>query len=381
MLFSPEQERFRQSVRRLAKEKIAPLAAPMDEAESYGREALEIMAAHGLLGILVPEEYGGVGGDVFTFCLAVEEVARVCGSSSLNLSVQVGAYLPLVLAGTRGQKERFLPGLASGRYIGALAMTEPGAGSDVASIITAAEKVDGGYLLRGAKCFITNGGLAHVYVVLARMAGTSGKDGISTFLVEPSFPGFGVGKIEHKMGMRGSQTAEIFFDDCLVPAENLLGREGQGFNLITGCLAVNRVLIAAQGIGIAAGALEDAVTYIKERKQFGRAIAEFQGIKFMIADMFSAVEAAREVTHAAAQKADQQTSDATSYAAMAKYLASDAAMRVTTDAVQLLGGYGYLRDYPLERRMREAKLLQIYEGTNQIQRIIVANHVLYQPSL
>ncbi|TDA67557.1 MAG: acyl-CoA dehydrogenase [Clostridia bacterium] len=367
---------FQQSVRRLAQEKLAPLAAQVDENGVYARESVAIMAENGLLGIMIPEEYGGGGGTAIDLCLAVEEVARVCGSSSLNMSVQAGAYLPITYFGTREQKASYLPSLASGEHIGSLCITEPDAGSDVASLRTRAVLQDRTYTVNGSKCFITNGGIAGTYVVFVRTGTTGSKKDISALIVEPTFAGFAVGKLEKKMGMRGSQTAEIIFENCLVPAENLLGHEGEGFGIAEACLGVNRVLIGAQAVGLAQGALDYAANYANQRYQFGQPISRFQGLRFMVADMCIRIEAARSLTYNAAVKVTKGERDALAFAAMAKCFTSDVAMEVTTNAVQVLGGYGYMKDYPVERMMRDAKLLQIYEGTNQIQRTIVAKYVL-----
>ncbi len=380
---SPEQEEFRSIIRRLAEDKIRPRAAEIDQKGEYPRDILEQFRRNDLMGLLVPEEYGGMGADFLTFCVVIEELARVDASCSLIPASQELGLMPIKLAGSQEQKERYLPRLASGEDIAAFALTEPGAGSDVTAISTTATRTDDGYVLNGSKCFITNGGVATVYTVFASTDPSRGARGLSAFIVEADSPGFEVGKIEDKMGIRGSQTSEIIFQDCLVPESNLLGRPGTGLLLAMDTLDRSRSGGGAQAVGIAQGALEEAISYVKEREQFGKPLAHQQGVQMMLADMGMEIEAARQLVYRAAAVVDREskerrrlTHQAGRLSAMAKTFASDVAMRVTTDAVQLLGGYGYMKDYPVERMMRDAKVVQIYEGTNQIQRLVIARSLL-----
>ncbi len=380
---SEEQEEFRQVVRKLALDKIRPRAAEIDRTGEYPYDILDMFRKNDLMGLGVPEEYGGSGADLLTFSVVVEELARIDASCSLIPAAQELALVPILLSGTSEQKQQYLPRLASGEWIGAFALTEPDAGSDTTAISTTAIRDGDEYVLNGAKCFITNGGVAHVYTVVATTNPGRGARGLSTFIVEASWPGFEVGKIEDKMGIRGSKTAEIILNDCRVPAGNLLGREGSGLLLAMDTLDRTRPGVGAQAVGIAQGALDEAISYVKERKQFGKALSSQQGVQFILADMATKVEAARHLVYRAASVVDvesrqrQRLSHQTSrISAMAKTFASDVAMEVATDAVQLLGGYGYMRDYPVERMMRDAKVTQIYEGTNQIQRLVIARSLI-----
>jgi len=376
---SGELEELRRSVRRLAEDKILPLASEIDASGEFPWGVKEELARSGLMAIPFPSQYGGVDADNDSaMCVAVEEIARVCASSSLVIQVQHLAAQPILLAGTESQKNRYCPNLANGQWLGAFALTEPGAGSDVGAISTLAKPGPEGYEISGRKCFISNGSVADVVIVFAKTDPQAGARGLSAFIVEKSFPGFGVGRIEKKMGVRGSPAAEIVLEGCRVPRANLLGEEGGGFALAMRTLDRTRPVIAAQAVGIAQGALDVARRYACERRQFGRAITEFQGIQFMLAEMAAELEAARALTYYAARLADEGSPRLSYFAAAAKLIASDTAMRVTTDAVQIAGGYGYMTDLPLERMMRDAKITQIYEGTNQILRLVIARELLQE---
>lgn len=354
---------------------MAPLAARTDREHRYPEEAIATAARLGLLGITIPEEYGGGGMGHGAFAILVEEVASVCASTAVIIDVHTSVGMePILNFGTEAQKRRWLPRLASGEAIGAFALTEPGAGSDAASLRTTARRVDGGYLLNGSKTFITNLGRAGTYIVMARSGGPGGS-GVSAFVVEASAPGLRCGAPFDKMGLHGSPTGELTLEDVLVPEDQLLGGEGRGFSIAMSALDAGRIGISAQAVGLARGALDDAVAYVKERHQFGHAIAEFQGIQFMLADMATQLEAARLLTYRAAELCDRGL-DFGREASMAKLFATDTAMRVTIDAVQLLGGYGYIEEFAAARRMRDAKACQIYEGTNQVQRVVIARQLL-----
>ena len=375
---SEEQRAIQQLVRDLCIESVEPRAAEIDAKGEFPWDIKDLFARHDILGIPFAPEYGGVSGSALTLVLAVEEISKVCVTSSLILSVQSLGSLPIVLGGTDEQKRRFLPPLASGEKLAAYALTEPGSGSDAGGMRTRAVRHGDTYVLNGSKTFITGGSVADTIVLFAR----TDRDGkgeardIGAFVVEKSMPGFRVGKLEKKLGIRGSPTAQLFFEDMAVPATNLLGPEADGFKLAMRVLDHSRPGIAAQALGIAEGAFAVARRYAGERKQFGKPINEFQGIQFMLADMATAIEAARMLTYAAGDALDRHLKTITLTSSMAKVFASDAAMRVTTDAVQVLGGYGYLRDFPVERMMRDAKITQIYEGTNEIQRLVIARELL-----
>ncbi|MGA8427062.1 MAG: acyl-CoA dehydrogenase family protein [Candidatus Dormiibacterota bacterium] len=364
------------SVRELARAKIAPRAAQIDQSAEFPRDVVEMFRQQDVFAIPFSPEYGGLSGSALTLAIAVEEIAKVCATSALLLAVQgLGGY-PILLGGTEEQKREFLPQLASGNKLAAYALSEPDAGSDPASMSTRAKRDGNDYVLDGTKTWITNGSVADLIVVFAVTQPGEGARGISAFLVDGDSPGLQRNRIHGKLGIRGSDTAELVFSGCRVPASRRLGAEGDGFRIAMGVLDRSRPQIAAQALGIAAGALEQAVEYAQQRHQFGRPIAEFQGIQFMLADMATQVEAARALTHQACRAVDELDPQMTVLAAMAKLAASDAAMKVTTDAVQVLGGYGYINEFPVERMMRDAKITQIYEGTNQIQRVVISKSLL-----
>lgn len=376
MELTEEQTAIRDSVRELVGDRIAPRAAEIDRTMEYPTDVERLLAEHGILGLPFPEEYGGISGSAVATCLGVEEIAKACVTSSLILAVQALGAHPILLAGSEEQKRRLCPPLARGEQLAAYALSETGSGSDAGAMRTQAVRHGDEYVLNGSKIFITQGSVAHQLVVFARTDPEGGSRGISAFVLERDQSPWKVVKLEHKMGIRGSPTAMIAFEDVRVPARNRLGDEGQGFKLALAVLDRSRPTIGAQALGIAEGALAFAVGYAQEREQFGQAIASFQGIQFMLADMATQIEASRELVYSAARKVDQRAPDMTRLAAMAKLFASDTAMRVTTDAVQILGGYGYTQDFPVERMMRDAKITQIYEGTNQIQRVVIARSLL-----
>jgi alkylation response protein AidB-like acyl-CoA dehydrogenase len=373
---SEEQKMLQQTVRQLAKDKVEPRAADIDASGEYPWDMFELLRDNDILALCFPEELDGAGADLLTVCIAIEELARVCTNTSLILGVCKLGSQPIMLAGSDEQLKKYIPPLAKGEKQCAFGLTEPGAGSDAAAMSTKAVKKNGAYIMNGQKCFITNGGIADTYSVFGKTDDSSGVKGISAFIVEKDFPGFGVAKIEHKMGIRGSQTAELVFEDMEVPEENLLGKEGDGFKIAMMTLDRTRPSIGAQAVGIAQGALDHAVDYAKERVQFGGPIARLQGIQFMIADMAMQVEAARQLVYRSAHMVETVGREASAVSAMAKCFASDVCMKVTVDALQVLGGYGYMTEYPLERMMRDAKITQIYEGTNQVQRVVIARHLL-----
>ena len=373
---SEEERQTRDLVREIARERIAPLAAQVDETEAYPADQLRLLAEHGVMGLYIPEAYGGAGLGALAFCLAVEEVAWACASTAVTFLVQYAAGYPIVSHGTEAQKRRYLPRLAAGEITTALSISEPGAGSDAASMTTTATRRGDHYLLNGSKMWVTNGSRAGVITLFATVDRGRGHRGVTAFLVEPTFPGFALGKLERKMGIRGSPTVAIHLTDCEVPIDNRLGAEGEGFRVALGALDRSRPAVGAQAVGIAQAALDAAVAYGKERRQFGQPITAFQGIQFMLADMAMQVHASRLMVHHAAALVDRGAPATSFESSMAKCFASDAAMRVTTDAVQVFGGYGYTREYPVERFMRDAKITQIYEGANQIQRIVIARELL-----
>ncbi len=377
-ILNDDQKMLRDTVRRIAEAEFAPRAAEVDQTEIFPRNAFKTLADNGLLGIQVPEAYGGAGAGMLSLILTVEEVARVCASTSVILTTQALASDPLLIAGSEDQKKNYLYRMASGETLGACAITEPGAGSDVSGMKTVAKKVDGGYLLNGAKIFITNGGESDIVTVLAYTDREKGNKGISMLLVEKGDKGFTVGRQEHKLGIHGSDTRELTFEDVFLPQERMMGGEGNGFKILMTTFNYTRPAVGAQALGIAQGALEAAINYSKERVQFGKPLASFQGMQWMLAEMALSVEAARTLVYRAASTIDAEpdSPDIPRIASMAKWFASDMAMKVTTDAVQVFGGYGYSREYPVERMMRDAKITQIYEGTNQVQRIIIAGQIL-----
>jgi len=375
-LLSDDERQTRALTRAIAREQIAPRAAAVDEGELYPSHSFEHLGPAGLMGLYIPEAHGGAGLGALAFCLAVEEIAWACASSAVIYLVQYAAGYPIVAHGTAAQKQRYLPRLASGAITAALSISEPGAGSDAASMTTTAVRKGDRYLLNGTKMWVTNGSHAGVLTLFATVDRARGHKGVTAFLVEPTFPGFALGKLERKMGIRGSPTVAIHLSDCEVPVENRLGEEGQGFRVALGALDRSRPAVGAQAVGIAQAALDAAVEYAKERRQFDRPIADFQGVQFMLADMAMQVHGARLMVHHAAALVDHGVTGTALEASMAKCFAADAAMRVATDAVQVFGGYGYTREYPVERFMRDAKITQIYEGTNQIQRVVIARDLL-----
>lgn len=373
---SPEHQQIKEEIHRLAQEKIKPRAMEIDERAEYPMDILKVLSDYGYIGANMPEEYGGAGLDLLSFCLIVEEISRVCASSSQVAVVQELGSLPIMIGGSEQLKEKYLPKLAAGHHIAAYALTEPNAGSDVKSLKTKAERQGSNYILNGQKMFISNGGVADVYSVFAQT-----DKGITAFVVEKDTPGFEVGKLEKKMGIKGSPTAQLFFENCVIPVENRIGEEGDGWLVAMKTFDKSRPTVAAQALGIAQGAYDVAVEYVQEREQFGKSISSFQAVQFMLADMKTQIEAARGLVYRAAAKVNELTStgknpELTQSSSMAKMFASDVAMKVTTDAVQLLGGYGFIHDYQVERMMRDAKITQIYEGTNQIQRMIIARTIL-----
>ncbi|WP_151035655.1 acyl-CoA dehydrogenase AcdA [Bacillus wiedmannii] len=369
---SEEHEMIRKMVRDFAKNEVAPTAAERDEEERFDRALFDQMAELGLTGIPWPEEYGGIGSDYLAYVIAIEELSRVCASTGVTLSAHTSlAGWPIFKFGTEEQKQKFLRPMAEGTKIGAYGLTEPSSGSDAGGMRTTAKRDGDHYILNGSKIFITNGGIADIYVVFALTDPESKQRGTSAFIVESDTPGFSVGKKESKLGIRSSPTTEIMFEDCRIPVENLLGEEGQGFKVAMQTLDGGRNGIAAQAVGIAQGALDASVDYARERHQFGKPIAAQQGIGFKLADMATDVEAARLLAYQAAWL----ESEGLPYgkeSAMSKVFAGDTAMKVTTEAVQVFGGYGYTKDYPVERYMRDAKITQIYEGTQEIQRLVIS---------
>lgn len=370
--FTDEQQMIRQMIAKLAGEKIAPRAAEIDETNEFPIDIKEIMAENGLLKMGLPEKYGGIGAEVTTLCIAMEEIAKVSLTAtiiffSIHLIIEM-----LLAAGTDKQKERFFPKIAEGNKVGCMAVTEPNAGSDLSGIKTRAVLDGDNYLVNGSKCFLTAGGMADFYALFASTQPEKKGKGISGFIVERDTPGLSIGKLENPMGMRGAANVELIFEDARIPKDNLLGNEGEGLKILLETLETERLWVSAQAVGLAQGAMDYAARYAKERAQFGRPIVEFQAIQFMLADMAMQIEAARSLLYRAASLKDQGKKDTRGLAAMAKCFATDVAMKVTTDAVQILGGYGYMKDHPLERMMRDAKATQIFAGTNQIQRIVIA---------
>jgi len=373
-----EQLMLRDVVRKIALNELAPRAAEIDKIEKFPWENKKILEENGLLGIQISEEYGGAGAGMVSLALTVEEVARVCASTSAILTTQALASDPLLIGGNHEQKKRWLTPMANGQVLGACAITEPNAGSDVTGIRTTATKSGDGYLINGSKIFITNGGVSDIITVVTYTDKEKGHKGISLFVVEKDNPGLTVGKEEKKLGMHASDTRELIFEDCFVPAEARIGAEGDGFRILMKTFNFTRPAVGAQAVGIAQGALDQCTNYVKERHQFGQPLSSFQGLQWMLAEMSLMIEASRTMVYRVCSTIDNEpeSKDIPRLASMAKWLASDTAMKVTTDAVQIFGGYGYSREYPLERMMRDAKITQIWEGTNQIQRIIIANSIL-----
>ncbi|MEA5096883.1 MAG: acyl-CoA dehydrogenase, partial [Sedimentibacter saalensis] len=373
---SKEHEMARQLFRSFAVNEVEPLAQEIDEQERFPLETVEKMQKYGFMGIPFPKQYGGQGCDYLTYAMAVEELSKVCATTGVIVSAHTSLCgSPLLEFGTEEQKQKYLTKIASGEWIGAFGLTEPGAGTDAAGQQTKAVLDGDNYILNGSKIFITNASYADVYIVMAMTDKSQGTKGISAFIVESTFPGFSIGKKELKMGIRGSATCELIFEDCVVPKENLLGKIGQGFKIAMKTLDGGRIGIAAQALGIAQGAIDETVKYVKERKQFGRSISQFQNTQFQLAEMQTKVDAARLLVYRAACSKDAGAAYGVD-AAMAKLFAAETAMEVTTKAVQLHGGYGYTRDYPVERMMRDAKITEIYEGTSEVQRMVISANML-----
>ena len=371
-----EQELVRQMVRDFAVNEVKPIAAEIDVTERFPIENVKKMGELGMMGIPFPTEFGGAGGDVLSYILAVEELSKVCATTGVILSAHTSLCASLINEnGTPEQKEKYLRDLCTGNKIGAFGLTEPGAGTDAAGQQTTAVLDGDNYILNGSKIFITNGGVADTFIVFAMTDKSKGTKGISAFIVEKGFPGFSIGKKEEKLGIRASSTTELIFENCVVPKENLIGREGKGFGIAMKTLDGGRIGIAAQALGIAEGALDEAIKYMKERKQFGRPIAAFQGLQWMVAEMSTKIEAARFLVYKAAWLKENKQPYSID-AARAKLYAAEVAMDVTTKAVQLFGGYGYTKEYPVERMMRDAKITEIYEGTSEVQKMVISGSLL-----
>ena len=371
-----EQELVRQMVREFAVNEVKPIAAEIDETERFPMENVEKMAKVGMLGIPFSKEYGGAGGDTLSYILAVEELSKVCGTTGVILSAHTSLCASLIdQFGNKDQKERYLSDLATGKKLGAFGLTEPGAGTDAAGQQTVAVLDGDHYILNGSKIFINNGGVAETFIIFAMTDKSKGTKGISAFIVEKAFEGFSIGKKEDKLGIRASSTTELVMSNCRVPKENLIGQEGKGFGIAMKTLDGGRIGIAAQALGIAEGAFEEAVNYMKERKQFGRPLAAFQGLQWMIAEMDTKIEAARHLVYKAAFLKDAKLPYSVD-AARAKLYAAEVAMDVTTKAVQIFGGYGYTKEYPVERMMRDAKITEIYEGTSEVQKMVISGNAL-----
>lgn len=367
---------FRQMIREFAEKEVKPLAAEIDEEERFPLETVEKMARLGIMGIPFPAEYGGSGGNNILYTMAVEELSRVCATTGVIVSAHTSlCAAPVYEFGTEDQRKKYLPKLCSGEWIGAFGLTEPNAGTDASAQQTMAVLEGDHYVLNGTKIFITNAAYANVYIVMAMTDKSLGTKGISAFIVERDFPGFSIGKKEKKMGIRGSATCELIFENCIVPKENLLGKLGGGFGIAMKTLDGGRIGIASQALGIAQGAMDETVKYVKERKQFGKSIGKFQNTQFQLADLETKIQASRLLVRMAAYKKDQKQSYSVD-AAQAKLFAAETAMEMTTKAVQFHGGYGYTREYPVERMMRDAKITEIYEGTSEVQRMVIAGALL-----
>jgi butyryl-CoA dehydrogenase len=371
-----QQEMIRELSRKIAVERIRPVAAKHDEEQSFPWEVVRELAAADLFAIFIPEEYGGLGGGVLELCVAVEELSRECGGISLSLAASALGSFPLILFGSDEQKRKYLPDLAAGKKLAAFALTEPNAGSDAAGIQTTAVRDGESYVLNGTKQWITNAGEAEIYTVIAMTDRSKGARGATAFILEKGMAGFDFGKKENKLGIRASMTREIVLRECRVPKENVLGSEGLGFVIAMKTFDQSRPGVAAQALGIAQGALDEAVTYARERVQFGKPISSFQGVQFMLADMATEIEAARALIYQTARTIDAGEKNIAKESAMCKVFASDVAMKVTINAVQVFGGYGYMKEYPVEKMMRDAKITQIYEGTNEIQRGVIAANLI-----
>lgn len=367
---------LQQMLREFSEKEVKPLAAEIDEEERFPVETVEKMAKLGMMGIPIPTQYGGAGGTNVMYTMAVEELSRSCATTGVVLSAHTSLCVsPIYEFGTEEQKRHYLPNLCSGKRIGAFGLTEPNAGTDASAQQTMALLDGDHYVLNGNKIFITNAEFAHVYIIMAMTDKSQGNRGISAFIVERDFPGFSIGKKEKKMGIRGSATCELIFENCIVPKENLLGKEGQGFKIAMKTLDGGRIGIASQAVGIAQGAMDETVKYVKERTQFGRPIGKFQNTQFQLADLQTKIEASRLLVRAAAYKKDMKLPYSVD-AAYAKLFAAETAMETTVKAVQFHGGYGYTREYPVERMMRDAKITEIYEGTSEVQRMVIASHLL-----
>lgn len=371
-----EQQMIRDLARQIAEEKVVPVRAELDEKEEFPWEIMKVLAQSDLFGLFIPEEYGGLGKGCLELCLAVEELSRACvGVSTTYAANALGTY-PILLFGTDEQKKKFLPDIASGKRLVAFGLTEANAGSDAGGIQTTAKLEGNEYVLNGTKQWITNGGEAEIYTIIAITDKSKGPRGASAFVVEKGTPGFTFGKKENKMGIRASSTRELIFDNCRIPKENILGREGMGFIVAMKTLDKSRVGVGAQGVGVAQGAFEEAVKFARQRHQFGHPIISFQAVQHILADMAIQIEAARSLVYSVARYIDSGAKDISKASAMAKTFATDVGMKVTTDAVQIMGGSGYMKEYPVEKMMRDAKILQIYEGTNQIQRNIIGQEII-----
>ena len=372
---SKEQQLVQQMVREFAENEVKPLAAEIDETERFPMETVKKMAKYGMMGIPFSKEYGGAGGDTLSYILAVEELSKVCGTTGVILSAHTSLCASVIdKYGTEEHKQKYLIPLAKGEKLGAFGLTEPNAGTDAAGQQTTAVLDGDNYIINGQKIFITNGGAADIFIVFAMTDRSKGTKGISAFIVEKGFKGFSIGKLEEKMGIRASSTTELIFEDCIVPKENLLSKEGKGFGVAMGTLDGGRIGIAAQALGIAEGAFNEAVAYMKERKQFGRSLDKFQGLSWIVAELDTKIEAAKHLVYKAACKKDAGLPYSVD-AARAKLFAADVAMEVTTKAVQLFGGYGYTKEYPVERMMRDAKITEIYEGTSQVQKMVISGSI------
>ena len=376
-VLSKEHQLLRKMYRDFAENEVKPLAEELDEEERFPMETVEKMAKLGMMGVYFPKQYGGAGADVLAYAMCVEELAKVCGTTAVVVSAHTSlCCAPIYENGTEEQKMKYLPDLLSGKKIGAFGLTEPGAGTDASGQQTTAVLDESGenYILNGTKCFITNGNVADVFVVMAMTDKSKGTKGISAFIVEKDFPGFSQGKHEKKMGIRGSSTCDLIFEDCIIPKDRMLGKKGEGFKIAMKTLDGGRIGIASQALGIGEGAVEEAIKYTKERVQFGKRLSQFQNTQFQIADMHTRMQAAQYLVYAAAVK-KQNHEDYSMDAAMAKLFAAEAASDVTRRAVQLFGGYGYTREYPVERMMRDAKITEIYEGTSEVQRMVISGRL------
>ncbi len=373
--FTPEQVDMKKAAREYAEKAMIPVAAKYDEENETPIDLLKEMIYQGYSTMTIPEEYGGGGMDCVTSCLVVEELSRGCAGITTSAAANSLAAYPILVGGSHEQKEKYLTPLSEGKFA-AFCLTEPGAGSDAAAISTLAKKVDKGYMINGRKCFITNGGIADYYTVFATVDRSRGARGLTALVLERDFPGLEPGKKENKMGIRASNTTEVLFEDVFVPEENVLGQEGGGFRIAMTPLDISRPMVGAMAVGIARAAYERAVSYAREREQFGKPISSFQAIQFKLANMAMKIEAARLLVLQAAFKVDKQEKRLSAHSAMSKAFAGDMAMEVTTEALQVMGGYGYMKDYPMEKYMRDAKIMQIYEGTSEIQRLVLANEVL-----